>query len=470
MSTLPTFGDEFVHIKVHVPSEHSSSKSILKSKAPVIHHHGPTLSNHKVIHHYHRSRKPFKKVPIKETIPALENFYLSELDKHPVYHSKHHDYQPQHIEESLVLNAQHDHHLEVPQVKIKTYTVIEEYSHDHHQPEKKYSNTAIGNSKFTKTFDDHHQHHYHQFNKTPIEAVELLESIDHDHQSVHSHAVDINAPTENVIFRKTFDDHHQHHYHQRERNQPLKEFAKTPIEAVELLESIDHDYHHTKHTYPQENVNFKKSERQNHYQKEEFYEPEKEILQVIQKPKLSAPDTFDNYQNYHKHQTDIFNVPKSRPVLSKHHHENYETKHHLIPEIVEESLEIFGTKKAKTHNYDVASQQFQQQYEDNQHHYYHKTPSIYHHQTPESDISIEEHKEYEAPIREHQHQQFSQTPAADNRKYLPPLSQTENHVAANENAHHSENPHAPETYTGYDSYSAGHVQGIDSSGNSKHTS
>uniref|UniRef100_A0A1I8ND38 Uncharacterized protein n=1 Tax=Musca domestica TaxID=7370 RepID=A0A1I8ND38_MUSDO len=57
--TEPTFVDEYVHIKLHVP------KNII----------------HKHIHHYHHRRKPQKKPPPPLSGPLLENIILSELDK-----------------------------------------------------------------------------------------------------------------------------------------------------------------------------------------------------------------------------------------------------------------------------------------------------------------------------------------------------------------------------------------------------
>lgn len=445
VSTLPTFGDEFVHIKVHVPSEPSSVKSVLKPKAPVIHYHRPTFSNQKVIHHYHRRRKPVKKTPIEETVPAWENFYLSELDKHSEHHSKYHVHQPQHIEDTFVLKEHPDHYVNEPQVKIKTYKVIEEYSHDHHQPHKEY---------------------------------------------IENHPDDVN-------------------FHQHEHHQTLKEFDDGTIDDVELVESLEHDHlqhvHHSEQKYPIDTVKFEKEEPQYHYQKKGFYTPKKEIVQVIKYKKLPKYDTQPDYhqkiikeehiyQDYHTDQTDVLNVPKSTPVIPKPHYENYNIEDDLLPEIIEESSETYDTEKTTNYNNDHHVQ------EDNKVQYNYKTPSAYHYRAPVSDISIQQPIEYESPTHVHQHhhshayqphtesrgQYAAPAPtlpdtahhysppngnqhddslnkfASDNRKYLPPLG-SNRQTTAKQNTHLSENPHATETYEGYDSYSAGHIQGLDNS-------
>ncbi|XP_073832077.1 uncharacterized protein isoform X2 [Musca autumnalis] len=83
----PTFVDEYVHIKLHVP------KNIV----------------HKHIHHFHHRRKPHKK-PTHLQEPLFENIILSELDNKPETDTS----------EATV----EDEEAKVP--KVDTYTVIEE--------------------------------------------------------------------------------------------------------------------------------------------------------------------------------------------------------------------------------------------------------------------------------------------------------------------------------------------------------
>lgn len=114
----PSFGNEYVHIKVHVPKEDSSN----------IEH--TTAANklyppaHKVIHHYHhrRRRKPIRKVP--STTPKskesalIESLILSDLGSNHAEHVKY----LKHANDI----AQQFTEAPKPKKKVETYRIVEE--------------------------------------------------------------------------------------------------------------------------------------------------------------------------------------------------------------------------------------------------------------------------------------------------------------------------------------------------------
>lgn len=176
-SMVTAFGNEYVHIKVHVP----------KDQAPSIAHDAEPIAPHKVIHHFHhlgpphqrsRGRGPLKQKPS----PLLESVILSDLDK-PLHTSEHADYLnhakelAEHLSESYVVKKPAPPPPPAPpKKKVNTYTIIEEK----HRP---------------TSFD---------YESRPEHGVDTYRVIDsrpqqHQHQQQHQH--------------------HQHHKHQHQHHQ-----------------------------------------------------------------------------------------------------------------------------------------------------------------------------------------------------------------------------------------------------------
>ncbi|XP_017006104.2 atrophin-1 [Drosophila takahashii] len=150
------FGNEYVHIKVHVPKEESPAEE----------------PSHKVIHHFHHHPHPHQLLrsranrPRPKPSPLLESVILSDLDK-PQHMSEHAEYL-NHAKELA------DHLAETyakkpppppPKKKVNTYTIIEEqhrphgYDYeDHHEPAVETYRVIESRPKQSA----HHHHHHHQ--------------------------------------------------------------------------------------------------------------------------------------------------------------------------------------------------------------------------------------------------------------------------------------------------------------------
>ncbi|XP_017850157.1 extensin [Drosophila busckii] len=125
---VQAFGNEYVHIKVHVPKEQAPAIAIDAEPHPP----------QKVIHHFHhhappppphgrgRGRGPPPPAKLK-TSPLLESVILSDLDK-PLHMSEHADYLnhakelAEHLSETYVVKKPPA----PPKKKVNTYTIIEE--------------------------------------------------------------------------------------------------------------------------------------------------------------------------------------------------------------------------------------------------------------------------------------------------------------------------------------------------------
>ncbi|TDG38883.1 hypothetical protein AWZ03_014695 [Drosophila navojoa] len=118
-SIVSGFGNEYVHIKVHVP----------KDQVPSIEAEQPP----KVIHHFHHHAPPHLRSrgrpPIKtKTSPLLESVILSDLDK-PLHMSEHADYLNHAKELAEHLSEAYATKKPPPpphKKKVNTYTIIEE--------------------------------------------------------------------------------------------------------------------------------------------------------------------------------------------------------------------------------------------------------------------------------------------------------------------------------------------------------
>ncbi|KAH8356629.1 hypothetical protein KR084_005842 [Drosophila pseudotakahashii] len=153
------FGNEYVHIKVHVPKEESPAEE----------------SSHKVIHHFHHHPHPHQLLrsranrPRPKPSPLLESVILSDLDK-PQHMSEHAEYLnhakelADHLTETYAKKAAPPPP-PPPKKKVNTYTIIEEqhrphgYDYeDHHEPAVETYRVIESRPKQPA----HHHHHHHQ--------------------------------------------------------------------------------------------------------------------------------------------------------------------------------------------------------------------------------------------------------------------------------------------------------------------
>ncbi|EDW08054.1 uncharacterized protein LOC6586317 [Drosophila mojavensis] len=157
------FGNEYVHIKVHVPKDQVPSIGVDVEQPP------------KVIHHFHhhapphiRSRgRPHLKT---KTSPLLESVILSDLDK-PLHMSEHADYLNHAKELAEHLSDAYAAKKPPPKKKVNTYTIIEEK----HRP----------SSYEYESRPDHAVDTYHVIDSRPQQHHTL-------HHHKHSHQLDDN--------------------------------------------------------------------------------------------------------------------------------------------------------------------------------------------------------------------------------------------------------------------------------------
>lgn len=180
------FGNEYVHIKVHVPKEESAAEE----------------SPHKVIHHYHHHPHPHQLYRNRgrarpKPSPLLESVILSDLDK-PLHMSEHADYLnhakelADHLTETYAKKAAPPPP-PPPKKKVNTYTIIEEqhrphgYDYeDHHEPSVETYRVIESRPK--------QQHHHHTHTHHPVEEEEVDDDYGYHYPSG--------------------GNHHHHHHHQ----------------------------------------------------------------------------------------------------------------------------------------------------------------------------------------------------------------------------------------------------------------
>ncbi|XP_068159519.1 LIM domain-containing protein A [Drosophila tropicalis] len=215
VNLVSSFGNEYVHIKVHVPKEQSE---------PELH------TSHKVIHHYHHHPHPNQRLRprppshLKNTSPLLESVILSDLDK-PQHMSEHADYL-NHAKEIA------DHLTEVyakkppppppppPKKKVNTYTIIEETAP--HKP--------------NYDFDEHHQ-------DNSVETYRVIDTPSHQtrhngqkhayHKQQHHHH---DEDTEDTGYHygshyHQTHSHHHHHHHLHAEPAPVEEPAEVESDS-----------------------------------------------------------------------------------------------------------------------------------------------------------------------------------------------------------------------------------------------
>lgn len=340
--SLPLFDSEHVHIKVHLPRKHSITTGVFKSQ-----HHQHT--NQKIVHHYHHYQKPLKKVPNKEIVPVLENYYLSELDK------------PKFLEETFL---------------------VETHSNDL---------------------------------KPKHEVISSLGAV-----------------------------------------QPIRTFAMTESNR----NHYDSDY------------TFQQQKNGGQYQRKKHLE---EVIQIIDGPKFITSIKSEG------HEPQVYEDVNEEP-----------------------QMDDFLNKRPTNHSYDIQYEYVSP--EKMQSFYYQEVPiyqdiPLMQYSRPVSTVTIKEHIKYEPfegnfDYLQQETENIKHTSAVvtgqeqgifkyltDYQKYTPSSESPphfngphlKHHSSANvevirpkDNSHNQANPAATETYTGYDSYTAAHVQGLGSGGYSNH--
>ncbi|EDW00140.1 extensin-3 [Drosophila grimshawi] len=157
---VSAFGNEYVHIKVHVPKDQAPSIAIDAEPVPP----------HKVIHHYHHHGSPHQRSRVRappkpQSSPLLESVILSDLDK-PLHMSEHADYLnhakeiADHLSESYAAKKIPP----PPKKKVKTYTIIEEKqrpnSYEYLPPSDHNVDTyRVISSRPQSHYHNHQQHH-----------------------------------------------------------------------------------------------------------------------------------------------------------------------------------------------------------------------------------------------------------------------------------------------------------------------
>ncbi|KAH8303955.1 hypothetical protein KR044_005606 [Drosophila immigrans] len=164
------FGNEYVHIKVHVPKDQAPSIAV---DAPV-----EPPPSHKVIHHFHHHGPPHQRLRGRgapspagklKTSPLLESVILSDLDK-PLHMSEHADYLnhakelAEHLSETYVVKKPPPP--PPPKKKINTHTIIEEkhrangYDYEP-RPQHDVDTYRVIDSRPQHQFPPRQQHHHH---------------------------------------------------------------------------------------------------------------------------------------------------------------------------------------------------------------------------------------------------------------------------------------------------------------------
>ncbi|XP_017063975.1 polycomb group protein Pc [Drosophila eugracilis] len=174
------FGNEYVHIKVHVPKEESAAEE----------------TPHKVIHHYHHHPHPHQLQRNRgrarpKPSPLLESVILSDLDK-PLHMSEHADYL-NHAKELA------DHLTETyakkppppppPKKKVNTYTIIEEQHRPHAYDYEDHHDHGVETYRVieSRPKPQHHHHHHHPEEEEEEEDVGYHYPSGGKHSHNHNH-------------------------------------------------------------------------------------------------------------------------------------------------------------------------------------------------------------------------------------------------------------------------------------------
>ncbi|KAH8408865.1 hypothetical protein KR009_002897 [Drosophila setifemur] len=222
------FGNEYVHIKVHVPKEEAALEPELAPK--VIHHfhHHP---------HPHQLQQRNRGRPRPKPSPLLESVILSDLDK-PLHMSEHADYLnhakelAEHLAETYAKKpAPPPPPPPPPKKKVNTYTIIEEQHQPQHRP---------------------HGYDYEEHPEHSVETYRVIESRPkphhphphhHHHQVVQHHQVEEEDEDVGYHYPAT---HHSHGIGAYAEPAPVEEHVEQELEP-----EPEHGYSYSppSHTY-----------------------------------------------------------------------------------------------------------------------------------------------------------------------------------------------------------------------------
>ncbi|KAH8274204.1 hypothetical protein KR018_004172, partial [Drosophila ironensis] len=217
------FGNEYVHIKVHVPKEESHPEP------------GDLPPAHKVIHHYHHHPHPHQLLrsraaprPPPKPSPLLESVILSDLDK-PLHMSEHADYLnhakelAEHLTDAYAKKPPPPP--PPPKKKVNTYTIIEEQHRPHSY--------------------DYEEHHHPEPN---VETYRVIESRPKHHHKSHSHShAQAHLHTHSHSYHDEEDEDEGYHYPNKHgvgnyaEPAPVEEHLELDTEP-ELEQGPEHGY------------------------------------------------------------------------------------------------------------------------------------------------------------------------------------------------------------------------------------
>lgn len=458
--SIPTFTNEYVHIKLHVPEK--TGEELLKNLQEIEHSGIAPVSYHKVIHHYHKRKRPYVKHSFgKNADNALESIVLSEA-AHTTQHDVQENFEPVKNIETYVVKHE-------PKIKenVKTLKIIEE---------KK------------KLPYNHQSHHY------LTETFKVIDSKKPHHYADTYKVVETKNPTTKQHYHhtetfKVLDDTalKQHHHPFSYENKFKTEIVDTELrpppflshEITRPIETLKIVKEKTPHTYFKQNV-------------DSYHRPviQTDTIEITksQTPYQTSQHINDNavYTNsYANEQEEQPTYTTSSGYSYEHPSSNYKEEFKLIPKqpvyhsgsFVKseyplripsskyqhqgphyQATDIEESHRYNSGNTDEQIHQVNSAYEEENKNY--ATPNQYDFARDEDLLSeILDATRNKSPVGyEYTPPKFSQNVASDSIDWPK-----ENDDAV------SDNRNAAETYRGVDSYSVNHVQGIGSGGYNYHS-
>ncbi|KAH8330033.1 hypothetical protein KR074_010227, partial [Drosophila pseudoananassae] len=184
------FGNEYVHIKVHVPKEESPPEPEIPPSHKVIHH----FHHHPHPHQLLRSRgaRPGGGPSRPKPSPLLESVILSDLDK-PLHMSEHADYLnhakelAEHLTDAYAKKAPPPPP-PPPKKKVNTYTIIEEKHRPHGYDYEDHPEHSVETYRVIESRPKQHAHshsHSHSYHHHSHQDVEDEEDVGYHYPSKH---------------------------------------------------------------------------------------------------------------------------------------------------------------------------------------------------------------------------------------------------------------------------------------------
>lgn len=309
LESAPTFVDEFVHIKVHVPTDLSNTHGILKPTYEGSAEHPHT--RHKHVHHYHRRRKPSKKPLHIDTGPLLENIILSGLDRP-------HAGLTQPAEESLK-----------EQPKINTYTVIEETLKKPLVTGYDYNGDHVETYRIVESKGEHDAAYYQKPHQSHVETVKFVEHDDH-HYPNSGYKKQPHKETINIV------KEHQHSSSPEEFKQNVRYYYKensdiSPVTQPEVYldyENPEEEIIRIRKPHPDHHIKYTKLYKDYDTESYKYDQPIRESIQSI---KSQNPHKYLHSLEYEKsklhYDEDIAEVEyREHPQLKEEYKEYLEVE------------------------------------------------------------------------------------------------------------------------------------------------